>query len=134
VIVVDTNVIAYLFLTSDKSELAEIALRKDSDWVAPLLWRSELRNVLVLYMRKELLALDEAQRIMSAAADLMRGREYAATSAHILRLAATSGCSAYDCEFVAVAEDLQVNLVTVDNKILKSFPLIATSLPAYCSA
>ena len=133
-IVVDTNVIAYLFLTSDKSELAEKALRKDSDWAGPLLWRSELRNVLALYTRKELLVLAEAQRIMSMAADLMRGREYAAPSAHILRLAAMSDLSAYDCEFVAVAEDLQVNLVTVDSKILKSFPLIATSLSAYSSA
>jgi predicted nucleic acid-binding protein len=71
---------------------------------------------------------------MNPAADLMRGREYAATSAHILRLAAMNDCPAYDCEFVALAEDLQVNLVTLDSKILKSFPLIATSLPAYCSA
>ena len=133
-IVVDTNVIAYLFLTSDKSELAEMALRRDSYWAAPLLWRSELRNVLTTYMRKELLTLAEAQRIMSTAADLMRGREYTATSAHILRLAAMSDCSAYDCEFVAVANDLRINLVTVDNKILKNFPLIATSLSAYCSA
>lgn len=104
-IVVDTNVIAYFFLTSGKSELAEIALRKDSDWAAPFLRRIELRNVLALYMRKQLLNLVEAQRIMSTAADLMRGREYVSASAHILRLAALSDYSAYDYEFVAVAED-----------------------------
>jgi predicted nucleic acid-binding protein len=134
VIVVDTIVIAYLFLTSEKSDLAEIALRKDSEWAAPLLWRSELRNVLALYMRKQLLSLAEAQRIMGAAADLMRGREYTAQSSYILHLAATSKCSAYDCEFVTIARDLSIKLVTVDSKILKNFPLIATSLSDYCKS
>ena len=45
-IVVDTNVIGYLFLSSDQSVLAERALQKDNEWAAPILWRSEFRNVL----------------------------------------------------------------------------------------
>ncbi len=49
-IVVDTNVIAYLYLSNERSQQVERLLEKDSEWAAPLLWRSELRNVLALYL------------------------------------------------------------------------------------
>ena len=133
-IVVDTNIIGYLFLKSKRSGLAEQALRQDSEWGAPLLWRSELRNVLALYVRRGLLALSEAQEMMDTAMDLVRGREYDVVSSHVLKLAADSSCSAYDCEFVAVAQDLGVPLVTVDKQVLKQFPKIATSLEDFCSS
>jgi predicted nucleic acid-binding protein len=132
-IVVDTNIIGYLYLTSDNSWLAEQALLKDPLWSAPLLWRSELRNVLALYIRKELLSLVEAQQVMEEASSLMRDREYEVTSYQVLNLAAASSCSAYDCEFVALAKDLDVPLVTTDKQILKQFPDNAISLEAYVS-
>ena len=69
-IVVDTNIIGYLFLSTELSLLAERALKKDSEWASPILWRSELRNVLVHYMRKNLIKLDHAQRIMNSALEL----------------------------------------------------------------
>jgi len=52
-IVVDTNIIGYLYLTSDRSAQAEQALLKDPAWAAPLPWRSELRNVLARYIRNQ---------------------------------------------------------------------------------
>ena len=130
-IVVDTNIIGYLFLSSNQSPLAERALIKDSAWVAPILWRSELRNVLALYMRKNRIKLDDAQRIMDGAMALLRGREYEVSSSRVLRLAKESNCSAYDCEFIAVANDLKVPLVTVDKQLLKAFPEVAVSLKAF---
>ena len=130
-IAVDTNVIGYLFLTGEKSALAELAFRRDPAWAAPLLWRSEMRNVLAHYLRKNLLSLPDGQQIMSAAASLMHGREYEVTSAHVLELVAASACSAYDCEFVALARDLNVPLVTADREILKNFAGTAISLEAF---
>jgi predicted nucleic acid-binding protein len=62
-IVVDTNIIGYLYLTSERSRQAEQALRQDPQWAAPLLWRSEFRNVLALYLRRKILSLDIAQQI-----------------------------------------------------------------------
>jgi predicted nucleic acid-binding protein len=129
-IVVDTNIIAYLYLEGDRSLQVEQLLQKDTEWVAPLLWRSEFRNVLAMYIRKRHLTLDQAQQIMREAALLMQGREYEVVSFHVLELVASSDCSAYDCEFVALAEDLGTSLVTVDKKILKGFPQIAVSLNA----
>ena len=131
-IVVDTNIIGYLFLSSEQSLLAEDALKKDSEWAAPILWRSELRNVLLFYMRNKLIKLQHAQLIMDAALKLLRGREYEVSSYEVLRLASESKCSAYDCEFIAVANDLKVPLITADKELLREFPAVAVSLTAFC--
>ncbi len=131
-IVVDTNVIGHLFLSSEQSLLAERALQKDNEWAAPILWRSELRNVLTLYMRKDIIRLDQAQRIMNSALKLLRGREYEVPSYEVLRLASTSKCSAYECEFIATANDLKAPLVTADKKLLREFPSVTVSLKAFC--
>jgi len=130
-IVVDTNIIGYLFLSSELSLLAERALEKDSEWASPILWRSELRNVLVQYVRKNLIKLDHAQRIMDGAMELLKGREYEVLSYKVLQLASESNCSAYDCEFIATASDLQVPLVTVDKQLLLAFPTVAVSLKEF---
>jgi predicted nucleic acid-binding protein len=132
-IAVDTNVLAYLFLTSEHSTQAEQALRRDPEWTAPLPWRSEFRNVLAHYVRRELLSLHEAQAIMDAAIDLMRGREVHPVSHRVLSLAAASTCSAYDCEFVALAQDMDVPLVTADRKMLEQFPEVAVPLADFVS-
>jgi predicted nucleic acid-binding protein len=131
-IVVDTNIIGYLFLSSEQSLLAERALKKDSEWAAPILWRSELRNVLALYMRKNLIKLEHAQYIMDGALELLRGREYEVLSYEVLRLASESKCSAYDCEFIAAANDLKSPLITVDKELLREFPSVAVSLTTFC--
>jgi predicted nucleic acid-binding protein len=107
---------------------------RDPLWSAPLLWRSELRNVLTHHLRKELLSLANAQQIMEAALRLMQGREYETASHQVLALAAGSTCSAYDCEFLALAQDLNVPLITMDQQILRQFPDIATSLTEFTTA
>lgn len=130
-IVVDTNVIGYLYLPGERLEQARQSLRKDPSWVAPWLWRSEFRNALILYVRKRWIVLAEALEIMDESLRLMSGREYDVSSSHVLRLAAESSCSAYDCEFVALAQDLNVPLVTVDKQVLAQFPDVAISLDKY---
>ena len=56
-IVVDTNIIAYLYLPTDLTGQAERLLESDPEWAVPVLWRSEFRNVLALYLRKGLISL-----------------------------------------------------------------------------
>lgn len=124
-IVVDTNVIAYLFLQGARTAQSEAILRRDAEWAAPYLWRSEFCNVLSLYLRQGTLSLVDAQSICREAETLLQGREYDVSSADVLALAASSGCSAYDCEFVALARRLGVALVTSDKKLLKAFPTLA---------
>lgn len=127
-IVVDTNIIAYLFLPGEYTPLAERLLQQDTDWAAPLLWRSELRNVLALYMRRQQLPFEQALAIQNEAESLFAESEYEPDSLQVLRLVQSSECSAYDCEFVALAKYLGVRLVTQDKKVLAAFPEIALSL------
>jgi predicted nucleic acid-binding protein len=130
-IVVDTNLIVYLHVTGEWSERAEQASRKDPHWSAPRLWRSEFCNVMTLYIRNRHLTLEAAQRIMAEALGLMVGAEQEVNSLRVLELTAASGCSAYDCEFVALAQDLGVRLVTVDKQVLRQFPDVATALDEF---
>ena len=129
-IVVDTNVIAYLHLSGEFTSRAEALLQKDPEWVAPLLWRSELRNLLAGYLRRKTLSFDEAREVQAEAESLMAGSEYEVDSQRVLELVRDSECSAYDCEFAALAMRLNVKLATSDSKLLKAFPKLATPLPA----
>ncbi len=130
-IVVDTNIIAYLYISGDKSSQAEQLLTFDSLWNAPILWRSEFRSVLSQYLRKGILSLDDILMIIQQAEKLLDDNEYKVSSAHIMQLINSSSCSAYDCEFVALAQYLDIPLITADKKILREFPKVAKSLDTY---
>jgi predicted nucleic acid-binding protein len=134
VIVVDTNTLVYLYVAGEHTAEAEATLARDPEWVAPLLWRSEFRNVLVGLVRRRALSLGEAIGAGNEAERRMAGREFTVVSQHVLELAARSDCSAYDCEFVALAEDLRVSLVTSDRKILAAFPSRTAALAEFSGA
>lgn len=127
-IVVDSNVLVYLYLPTPLTPHAEKLRTLEPEWIAPRLWRSEMRNALSLYMRKQMLTLAQACRIQTAAEALLAGAEFDVPSLDVLQLAAASACSAYDCEFVALAKQFGVELVTSDKKLLQAFPGIAVSL------
>lgn len=61
-IVVDSNIIAYLYLPGRYTEKAEALLEQDGFWAAPVLWRSEFRNILAGYLRRKALDFDTARR------------------------------------------------------------------------
>ena len=130
-IVVDTNIISYLYISGDRSQQSEDLLSLDSNWVAPILWRSEFRNVLTLYLRKNLLKFDEILLIILQAEKLLSNDEYDISSTHVMQLVKNSKCSAYDCEFVALAQYLDAPLITADKIILREFSDIAKSIDAY---
>jgi predicted nucleic acid-binding protein len=131
VIVVDTNIIAYLYISGDFSSNAEKLLDIDSQWCAPRLWRSELRNVLALYLRRELLSIGDTIFILRQAEELLGQNEYEVSSTLIMNLVKDSSCSAYDCEFVALAKHLNTPLITSDKKILREFPDFTVSLAVH---
>ncbi|MEY2834278.1 MAG: hypothetical protein RLZZ574_3538 [Cyanobacteriota bacterium] len=130
-IVADTNLIAYLMIEGDFTPQAELVYQLDSNWIAPYLWRSEFRNILALYLRKNYLSMAEAKTIMAQAEALMKNKEFELDSASILKMIENSTLSAYDCEYVVLAKKLRINLITNDKKILKSFPDLAVSLESY---
>ncbi len=130
-IVVDSNIIIHVHVQSERTALALRALQKDPCWVAPPLWESEFRNVMTGYIRRRILKLEDAKLVMKSALQTMEGREILPPSDLMLDLVAASDCSAYDCEYVALARHLNIKLVTGDNKILRSFPETAIELNAF---
>ena len=126
-IVVDTNLIAYLWISGEFTEKADNVLQADPHWIAPLLWRSEFRNVLAGYCRSGKLSLPDALEIMENTEVQMRDRELLVSSHSVMQLVSESSCSAYDCEFVALASELELPLITTDRQILNDFPEIAQS-------
>lgn len=127
-IVVDTNVVAYLYLPGEYTSAAESLLERESAWGAPVLWRSEFRNILAGYLRRRSLSFEQAHSIQREAENLLAGAEYEVDSLGVLELVRESDCSAYDCEFVALARTLGTKLVTMDAKLLRAFPGIAVAL------
>lgn len=96
-IVIDSNVLAYLYLPGEFTDAAESLLTSEPEWAVPMFWRTEFRNTLA-------------------------GSE--------LELVRDSDCSAYDCEFIALALKLGTRPVTVDKTQLKAFPSRAVTLDA----
>ena len=127
-IVVDTNVIVYFLLIENKTPQARKVYQRDPHWAVPTLWRSEFHNVLSLYLRKDKLTFDQALQLAQEAEEILRGKEHRVDSNHVLQFVAQSKCSAYDCEYVALAQQFNVKLVTADKLILSEFPRDAISL------
>ena len=130
-IVVDSNVIAYCWLNTDLTDVAQLVRREEQEWHVPLLWRSELRSVLAGYMRNGRLKMSEAARIMRRIEGDLIGSEHVVDSAAVLELVKSTTLSAYDCEFAALAIQLGVPLVTEDRAILKALPRTAKSMAAF---
>ena len=130
-IVVDTNVVVALVAPWQLSSEAEAAFELDDEWAAPLLWRSELRSTLLRMMRNGTLTLADALGVADTATGLFRRNEYAVPDDDVLALAIGSGCSDYDCEFVALAAGLGIPLITLDRKLARAFPDHAVMLPDY---
>ena len=121
-IVADTNLIIHLLVKGPNTETAMDVRQKDPDWRAPFLWQSEFRNAMAGYMRNNLMTVEQALAITREAEDMMSYKEHHVDSTDVLRLVADSTCSAYDCEFIALANHLNVPLITSDSRLLRNFP------------
>lgn len=121
-IVVDTNVLAYAVLPGERTAAALRLAARDPEWVAPALWRRELRNVLVTLMRVRRLPLSGALVAFAAAEEMVADATVEPSTEECLRLAARGRVSAWDAEFVFVADALGLPLVTADKRLTKAFP------------
>jgi predicted nucleic acid-binding protein len=117
-----------LYLPGEHTRFAEALFAKDANWAVPILWRSEFRNILAGYLRRKVLTFEQAIHIQYEAESLLAGAEYDIDSLSVLELVRASDCSAYDCEFVALAIKLNTSLITMDKKLLRAFPQRAMAL------
>jgi len=131
VIVVDSNVVAYFWINGPLTETAQQVWGKDPEWHVPLLWRSELRSILTGYLRDGTLDAKQIAQVMAAAEATFADREHLVSSEKVFAIVGESKLSAYDAEFVALAEVLAVPLVTADRIVLRAFPDRALTMEAF---
>lgn len=124
-IVVDTNVLGYLYFPSDLNSNVEKLQERERDWIAPVLWKSEFLNVAALYYRKKLITLPEAVEAFEKANEFVITFDIHSEYKEIFSLIASSACSSYDCEFVSLAKSLAIKLITYDKQILQEFSGLA---------
>jgi predicted nucleic acid-binding protein len=101
-IVADTNLIVYLFVTGDQTAAAQKVLDKDPYWIVPPLWQSEFRKVVAGLIRHGM-AQKEARQIMQNAMLTIENRQVTSSNDEIFDLITGNNCTAYDCEFVTLA-------------------------------
>lgn len=77
------------------------------------------------------MTLEDARRQHEAAERLLWGREFTVPSNAVFDCVSRSQRSAYDCEFVALALELGIPLVTTDAPVISEFPSIAVHLRDY---
>jgi len=92
-----------------------------------------LRNVLTVYLRRELMSREQIVGILGAADQALAGNEHIIADELVLDVVAGSKLTAYDAEFVALASALSVPLVTADKAVLKAFPDRALTMAAFVS-
>ena len=126
-IVADTNLIAYLLIEGERTEIARAVWVKDSRWMLPTLWRSEYLNVLTTTVRSGILKLSDAQQIWQVALATFDQSEIGPSGDDVLEAAAERNLSAYDAQFVVAADDLDVPLVTSDRRLLQACPDLAVA-------
>lgn len=124
-IVVDANLIGALFLKSENTPLAIKVFEKDPDWYAPLLWQSEVRSILTSNFRTRQLPLKKAYQVMDEAHRLMRDHERTVSSNVVLDIVGVSKCTSYECEYVALAREMNLTLVTFDRQVVNEFPQVS---------
>jgi predicted nucleic acid-binding protein len=131
VIVVDTNVLVYSLVGGELAAATELLFADDPWWVAPILWRSEFCNVMTVHLRAKRMSLTDAKDAITAAERRMRDREYQVALHAVIDCASESGLTGYDCEFVVLARQLSIPLVTADGRIVRAFPKQARLLSEY---
>jgi predicted nucleic acid-binding protein len=127
-IVVDTNVMVDRLVGGKNGADAALLFESDPEWAAPTLLVSELRNVLLGYVRRGDLRADQAKAMYEDAAEILGGRITRVGGSQVIDIALECDLTAYDAEFVALARELGVALATSDKAILKGATDVAVSV------
>lgn len=127
-VLVDTNILAYLLIDDARTAHARTLLARDPDWHSESLSLVELVNVLATIVRVRRLALRSATVILEKAETVLAGGLHSVDHTQALAVAARHGISGYDARFIALANELGVPLITEDAGLRKAVPAMTRSL------
>ena len=126
-IVVDTNVVAYLLIEGERTADAQALYARDSDWRSESFLLVEFSNMLATYVRNGRLDGEAAAGLLASATRTLTGTVNL-PHPRALEIALEFGVSAYDARFLAVARNLGAKLVTEDAKLRRVAPALTQTL------
>ncbi len=127
-LLVDTNVIAYLLIEGDHTDAAQQLRRRDPDWQSEAFLLVEFTNVLASSIATKRMTQTLAEQFLAKAIALLDGKLSRISHASVLAAAVRHRVSAYDARFLALAETLGHRLVTDDKKLRAAAPNLTQSL------
>jgi predicted nucleic acid-binding protein len=128
VLIVDTNVVAFLLIEGDYTAAARLLHRRDDDWRSEAFIMVEFANMLTASIAARRMDLMLAQRFLADATSLLQGRLTSIPHDSVLALAVQYRVTAYDARFLALAHQLDSRLVTEDAKLRAAAPKLTQSL------
>jgi predicted nucleic acid-binding protein len=127
-LLVDTNVVAYLLIEGNHTAAAQQLHRRDSDWRSEAFLLIEFTNVLASSIATKRMTLSLAGDFLAKVVALFDGKLARIPHASVLAIASRHGVSAYDARFLALADQLGSRLVTEDAKLRSAAPKLTQSL------
>jgi predicted nucleic acid-binding protein len=132
-IVVDANIIAYRVLVNDRMPVAMRLFDMDREWVSTSLWEAEFSNILAMSLRNGSWTVAQAVDALEEAGKCL-AQELEPPAETVFKLVQEHKITAYDAQYVALAMELKVPLVTEDRELLRKFPGMAYSMEGYWNA
>ena len=127
-LLVDTNIVAYLLIDGDYTDGAQQLRIRDSDWRSEAFLLVEFTNVLASSIARKRMTLSSAEDFLAKAAALFDGKLGRIPHASVLAIAARYRVSAYDGRFLALADHLGSRLVTEDARLRAAAPRLTQSI------
>jgi predicted nucleic acid-binding protein len=121
-VVVDSNVLAYLLIEGEKTPLARALFERDPVWHSASFAPLELTNILATSIRAARLDAASANQVLAKALALMEDSLHELPHAQVLALTNRLRISAYDALYLGVSIDLGVPLVTEDRRLREAAP------------
>jgi predicted nucleic acid-binding protein len=129
-IVVDASIVSFLLIEGELTEEARALYRIDSEWITPPILNHEMLAILteVGSLEGDAAAMIELWRQVRL---LVGSRQQIPDPVRSLRRGVESGISGYDAQYLALAEQLSLPLITEEEALLQAAPSRAVSLRSY---
>jgi predicted nucleic acid-binding protein len=127
VVLVDTNIIAYLMIRGDRTAAAQQLYERDSDWCSEAFVMVEFSNVIATYVRTRALSQAQGTKLL-AESQAHLSTLHSVVNTQALESAMQFGISAYDARFISLAKQLKMKLITEDVKLRVAVPALTMSL------
>jgi predicted nucleic acid-binding protein len=127
-LLVDTNILAYLLIEGDLTSKVQDLYRCDADWHSDEFILVEFSNILATYVRTGDLTFARAASLLARAETLLSGRLASVPHAEALAMAHKCRVSVYDARFLVAADSRRARLVTEDQSLQRAAPDLTWSL------